>query len=132
VAKRLNKLGVKVLTDIKVETVDEQGVIAGETRIPSATVPWTAGAAASPIPKMLGTKTDRTGRTLVDPFLKVADAPGVFVVGDAASAMQNEHPVPGDEKGETVDGEPQCGGARTPSPTLRFRSCSRPRCRCSR
>src|ERR1700675_3842453 len=95
VSKRLNKLGVKVMTDVKVETVDEQGVIAGGTRIPSATVLWTAGVAASPIPKMLGTKTDRAGRALVDPFLKVVDVPGVFVVGDAASVMQNEHPVPG-------------------------------------
>ena len=72
-----------------------KGVIAGGTRIPSATVLWTAGVAASPIPKMLGTKTDRAGRALVDPFLKIVDAPGVFVVGDAASVMQNEHPVPG-------------------------------------
>jgi NADH:ubiquinone reductase (H+-translocating) len=95
VSKRLKKLGVKVTTDVKVEKVDEQGVIAAGTRIPSATVLWTAGVAASPIPKMLGTKTDRAGRALVDPFLKVVDAPGIFVVGDAASVMQNEHPVPG-------------------------------------
>jgi NADH:quinone reductase (non-electrogenic) len=95
VAKRLTKLGVKVLTDVKVETVDEEGVIAGGSRIRSATVLWTAGVAASPIPKMLGTKTDRAGRALVDSFLQVADAPGVFVVGDAASLMQNGHPVPG-------------------------------------
>jgi NADH:ubiquinone reductase (H+-translocating) len=95
VARRLEKLGVKVVTDVRVETVDDKGVIAGGKRIPSATVLWTAGVAASPIPKMLGTKTDRAGRALVDPFLKVAEAPGVFVVGDAASVMQNEHPVPG-------------------------------------
>src|SRR6516165_7513337 len=95
VAKRLEKLGVKVMTDVKVETVDDKGVIAGGSRIPSATVLWTAGVAASPIPKMLGTKTDRAGRALVDPFLKVVDAPGVFVVGDAASLMQDGHPVPG-------------------------------------
>ena len=44
---------------------------------------------------MLGTKTDRGGRALVDPFLQVVDAPGVFVVGDAASVTQDEHPVPG-------------------------------------
>src|ERR1700733_16308154 len=43
VSKRLKKLGIKVLTDVKVEKVDEQGVIAGGTRIPSATVLWTAG-----------------------------------------------------------------------------------------
>jgi NADH dehydrogenase len=46
-------------------------------------------------PKMLGSKTDPAGRALVDPFLKVVDAPGVFVVGDAASIMQAQHPVPG-------------------------------------
>src|SRR5207253_9498130 len=62
VTRRLEKLGVKVLTGIKVETVDEHGVIAGGTRIPSATVLWTAGVAASPVPKMLGGKTDRAGR----------------------------------------------------------------------
>src|SRR5215471_9964344 len=95
VTRRLENLGVKVLTGVKVETVDEQGVVAGGTRIPSATVLWTAGVVASPLPKMLGGKTDRAGRALVDPFLKIVDAPGVFVVGDAASVMQNEHPVPG-------------------------------------
>src|SRR6516164_2069795 len=95
VAKRLERLGVKVVTNVKVETVDEQGVIVGGDRIPSATVLWTAGVAASPLPQMLGTKTDRAGRALVDPFLEVGDAPGVFVVGDAASVKQNEHPVPG-------------------------------------
>jgi NADH:quinone reductase (non-electrogenic) len=95
VTRRLTKLGVKVLTGVKVETVDAEGVVAGGNRIPSATVLWTAGVAASPIPKMLGTRTDRAGRALVDPFLKVVDAPGVFVVGDAASIMQDNHPVPG-------------------------------------
>jgi len=95
VTRRLTKLGVKVLTGVKVENVDEQGVVAGGRRIPSATVVWSAGVAASPIPRMLGTKTDRAGRALVDPFLKVVGAPGVFVAGDAASIMQNGHPVPG-------------------------------------
>ena len=102
VTRRLTKLGVKVLAGVRVEMVDAEGLVAGGSeipsatvRIPSATVLWTAGVAASPIPKMLGTKTDRAGRALVDPFLKAADAPGVFVVGDAASVMQNEHTVPG-------------------------------------
>ena len=95
VARRLEKLGVKVMTDVKVETVDEQWRDRRGSRIPSATVLWTAGVAASPIPKMLGAKTDRAGRALVGPFLNVVEASGVFVVGDAASVMQNEHPVPG-------------------------------------
>jgi NADH dehydrogenase len=83
------------MTNVKVETVDEQGVVAGGSRIRSATVLWTAGVAASPIAKMLGTKTDRAGRALIGPALNVVEARGVFVVGDAASVMQNEHPVPG-------------------------------------
>jgi NADH dehydrogenase len=95
VTRRLTKLGVKVLTGVKVETVDAEGVVAGGNRIRSATVMWTAGVAASPIPKMLGAQTDRAGRALVDPFLKVVNAPDVFVVGDAASIVQDEHPVPG-------------------------------------
>lgn len=93
--RRLEKLGVEVVTDVKVEAVDENGVIAGGSRIPSATVLWTAGVAASPVTKLLGTKTDRAGRALVDPFLRVVDATGVFVVGDAASVAQDGHPVPG-------------------------------------
>src|SRR5262249_19172804 len=98
------KVGGKVMTGVKVETVDEQGVVAGGSRIASATVLWTAGVAASPVPKMLGTKTDRAGRALVDPFLKVVEAPGVFVVGDAASLMQNGHPVPGVAQGAVQGG----------------------------
>jgi NADH dehydrogenase len=95
VTKRLESLGVKVLTDVKVEAVDSDGVVAGGRRIPSATVLWTAGVMASPITKLLSTKTDRAGRVQVDPFLKVVDAAGVFVVGDAASVAQDGHPVPG-------------------------------------
>jgi len=95
VAERLAKLGVKILTGVKVETVDDQGVIAGGARIPSATVLWTAGVAASPLPKMLGGNTDRAGRALVDPHLGITGTHGVFVVGDAATVLQGEHPVPG-------------------------------------
>jgi NADH:ubiquinone reductase (H+-translocating) len=61
VTRRLEKLGVKVLTGVKVETVDQQGVVASGKRIPSATVLWTAGVAESPSPKMLGNQ-DRPRR----------------------------------------------------------------------
>jgi len=46
-ARRLEKLGVKVVTGVKVEKVDENGVVADGKRIPSATVLWTAGVAVS-------------------------------------------------------------------------------------
>lgn len=94
-AKRLTKLGVEVSTDVKVEKVDDQGVIAAGVRIPSATVLWTAGVSASPVVKMLGTTTDRAGRAFVGAFMDVLEAPNVFVVGDAATMTQDGHPVPG-------------------------------------
>src|SRR6476619_6728039 len=40
-AQRLEKLGIKILTGVKVEKVDANGVVANGTRIPSATVLWT-------------------------------------------------------------------------------------------
>jgi NADH dehydrogenase len=94
-AKRLTKLGVEVSTGVKVEKVDDRGVIAAGTRIPSATVLWTAGVSASPVVKMLGTTTDRAGRALVGAFMDIPEAPNVFVVGDAATMTQDGHPVPG-------------------------------------
>jgi NADH dehydrogenase len=93
--KRLAKLGVEVSTGVRVEKVDDQGVVAAGARIPSATVLWTAGVSASPVVKMLGTTTDRAGRALIGPFMDIAEAPNVFVVGDAAAMTQDGHPVPG-------------------------------------
>jgi len=95
VSRRLEDLGVTVATGVRVETVDEQGVIAGGKRIASATVIWTAGVAASPIVKMLGVRTDRAGRVAVGPLLDIPEVPGAFVVGDTASIIQDGHPVPG-------------------------------------
>ena len=70
-------------------------MIAGGKNIPSATVLWTAGVAASPLVKMLGAKTDRAGRVSVGPFLNVPDLANVFVIGDAAAVLQDGRPVPG-------------------------------------
>jgi NADH dehydrogenase len=94
-ARRLKKLGVEVVTGVKVDKVDDQGVISAGERIPSATVLWTAGVAASPVVKLLGTTMDRAGRALVGPFLDIPEARDVFVVGDAAAMTQDGHPVPG-------------------------------------
>jgi NADH:ubiquinone reductase (H+-translocating) len=94
-AKRLQKLGVKIATGVKVEKVDANGVIADGKGIPSATVLWTAGVAPSPIVKLLGAKTDRAGRVMVGLFMNLQDVTGVFVVGDASSVVCNGRPVPG-------------------------------------
>src|SRR5712671_66732 len=94
-ARRLEKLGIKIMTGARVEKVDEVGVIADGKRIPSATVLWTAGVAPSPIVKLLSAKTDRAGRVSVGPFMNVPDVSNVFVVGDASSIVSDGRPVPG-------------------------------------
>jgi NADH dehydrogenase len=94
-ARRLGKLGVKIMTGVRVEKVDADGVVADGTRIPSATVLWTAGVAPSPLVKLLGAKTDRAGRVAVGPYMDVEGASGVFVVGDTSSVASDGRPVPG-------------------------------------
>ena len=95
-AKRLDRLGVKILTDAKVDKVDDQGVIVAGKRLESATVLWTAGVAPSPILKGLNAKTDRVGRVCVTPFLTLPDHESVFVVGDGAMLAQTGgRPLPG-------------------------------------
>src|SRR6266853_2964668 len=94
-ARRLEKLGIKIMTGVRVEKVDEIGVIADGKRIPSATVLWTAGVAPAPILKLLAAKTDRAGRVSVGPFMNVPDVSGVFVIGDASSVVRYGRPVPG-------------------------------------
>jgi len=95
VTRRLEKLGVKVITSATVEHIDAQGVIVGGKRIESGTVLWTAGVSPSPLVKMLGVATDRAGRACVGPYANVPDTEGIFVVGDTATLLQNGRPLPG-------------------------------------
>ena len=120
-AQRLTKLGIKVITSAMVEHIDDQGVTVGGKRIDSGTVLWTAGVSPSPIVKMLGATTDRAGRACVGPFLNVADSRGIFVVGDAATLMQDGRPLPGVaqvaiQQGRYVGGwiARELGGAKPP------------------
>jgi NADH:ubiquinone reductase (H+-translocating) len=94
-ARRLGKLGVKILTGMKVEKVDEEGIIANGTRIQSATVLWTAGVTPSPLVKTLDVDMDRGGRISVGSFLDLPKASGVFVIGDTATVLRNGKPLPG-------------------------------------
>jgi NADH dehydrogenase len=94
-ARRLEKIGVKVVTGAKVDYIDDKGVIVAGNRIECATVVWTAGVAASPLAKMLGEKTDRAGRVYVGTSMNLPNVAGVFVVGDAAAVEQDGRPLPG-------------------------------------
>jgi NADH dehydrogenase len=91
----LVELGVEVRTNTFVTNVTGDAVEIGSERIPTRTVFWAAGNAASSLSKSLGAPLDRMGRVLVNPDLSVPDHPEVFVVGDLASMTTLDRPVPG-------------------------------------
>ena len=91
----LEHLGVTVMTQHAVESVDEGGVVAMGRRIPAGTVIWGAGVHALPAGGWLGLKLDRTGRTPVAPDLSVPGVDGVYVLGDTALASdEGGQPLP--------------------------------------
>jgi NADH dehydrogenase FAD-containing subunit/uncharacterized membrane protein YphA (DoxX/SURF4 family) len=95
-AASLEKLGVEVLTDSRVEHIDADGVRVSGTPIVARTVFWAAGVVASPAAQWLQVPADRSGRVQVDERLSVPGLPEVFVIGDtAASNAWDGNPVPG-------------------------------------
>jgi NADH dehydrogenase len=93
---QLRRLGVEVRTSTMVTGIEPGAVMIGRERLPSAVTLWAAGVLASPLGKMLGAKTDRAGRVLVEPDLSIAGHPEVFVIGDLAAILDEQgKPVPG-------------------------------------
>ena len=91
----LVRLGIEVREGIAVTAVDSRGVMIGSERVDAGTVLWAAGVAASSLVKTLGVPLDRAGRVIVEPDLSIPGHPEVFVVGDAAAAMQGGKLLPG-------------------------------------
>jgi NADH dehydrogenase len=83
--EHLQRIGVDVRTNARVENVDADGVVVNGERIGSRTVLWSAGVVASPAGQWLGAETDRAGRVKVNPDLTVPGRSNVFVIGDTAS-----------------------------------------------
>jgi NADH:ubiquinone reductase (H+-translocating) len=92
----LERLGVDVWVNTKVEGVSATGVYIAGKLLPSRTVIWAAGVVASPAGKWLGVQTDRAGRVSVGPDLTVAKYPEIFVIGDTANSFdESGKPLPG-------------------------------------
>lgn len=92
--RKLERLGVRVMTGERVEQVDSEGVIVAGERLAAKTVIWAAGVQASPAGRWVGAETDRAGRVLVEPDLTLPDHPEVFVIGDTATIRGQTPPVP--------------------------------------
>jgi len=100
----LRELGVEVRVGAIVTRVEDNAVWVGEERIPTCTVFWAAGNAASALGKQLGAPTDRSGRVMVQSDLSIPGHPEVFVVGDMASMTTGGRPVPGVAQGAIQSG----------------------------
>ena len=94
--RQLERLGVEVITSAMVTGIDDRGVTHVGGLIPTRTVIWAAGVAASSLGKSLGVPLDRVGRVIVNADLSVPGAPEVFVIGDLALILGSDgRPVPG-------------------------------------
>ncbi|MER7957176.1 NAD(P)/FAD-dependent oxidoreductase [Streptomyces sp. NPDC096030] len=81
----LRRRGIEVSLGVSVASVDAEAVTLTDGRVlPSRTLIWTAGVAASPLIATLGAETDR-GRLVVGADMVVPGVDGVFGLGDAAA-----------------------------------------------
>ena len=102
--RSLGRLGVRVKCGEMVQHVDNDGLTIASNgqadTIAAKTVIWAGGITASPLGKILATRTkaetDKGGRIKVQPNLTVENYPDVYVIGDLASAA--------DEHGKTLPG----------------------------
>jgi NADH dehydrogenase len=94
----LEHYGVKVFTGTRVVNITDEGVYLQDKAdpIPAENILWAAGNQASPILSSLNIPLDKQGRAVVGPDLSIPGHPEVFVIGDAACAMdKNGKPLPG-------------------------------------
>jgi NADH dehydrogenase len=97
----LEAMGVEVRLNSHVTGVEADGILIGEERVPAENVIWAAGIQGTPIARSLGVELDPQGRVLVEPDCSVPGHPEVFVIGDAAHAIDanSGQPVPGVAQG---------------------------------
>jgi NADH dehydrogenase len=92
--RSLEKMGVEVKVKSKITSIDDKGIWVGEELIETANTVWAAGASVPALTKTLGAEIDRMGRVVVAPDCTIAGHPEVFVIGDAASFVENNKPLP--------------------------------------
>lgn len=107
----LEDLGVTVLVDTFVTSIDREGVTLKnakdefESRVESCSVFWAAGVKAPDFTTRLTVPLDRSGRIVVGTDLAIKEFPNAFVIGDMASARDaNGNLVPGLAQGAIQGG----------------------------
>jgi NADH dehydrogenase len=91
----LSDLGVEVRLKTRVTDISEQGVHAGEELIATVNVLWAAGNEGAPMLATLGAPLDAQRRVCVERDLSLPGDPFIFVIGDAARALDDKgHALP--------------------------------------
>lgn len=94
-AGRLAQLRVEVVLGDRVVRVDPAAVVLKSGRVIAArTCVWCAGVKPAALLAAAGLPTDRAGRVPVEPDLRVAGRPDVFVLGDSATTLHGGKPLP--------------------------------------
>jgi NADH dehydrogenase len=83
--RAIEELGVTVLAGKPVSAITDRYIDVGGIRVPTHTVIWAAGVAASPAAAWLDAPADRAGRVMVGPDLTVPGYPEISVIGDTAA-----------------------------------------------
>jgi NADH:ubiquinone reductase (H+-translocating) len=103
-SRSLARLGVQLRCGAMVKHVDEAGLTIESGRqtdsIAAKTVIWAGGITASPLGRIIATRTkaetDKAGRVKVKPDLTIPNYPDIYVIGDLASATDDKgKPLPG-------------------------------------
>lgn len=103
-AKLVEKLGVTVLTDAMVDSIDAEGVTyqheGKQLSLAARTVLWAGGVTATPfarqVAQRLGVPTDKSGRFTVNADLTLPGHPEIFALGDLAHSLDERgQPLPG-------------------------------------
>ena len=94
--RALRQLGVRVMTDMPVESITAEGLTAGGQFIPACTVLWGAGVAPTGAAKLLGIEPGPGGRVPVRSDLTVEGLENVYSLGDVAACLDEDgRPLPG-------------------------------------
>lgn len=94
--KRLESLGVEVLTGTMVTDIKAGQVITKDGTIEAGTILWAAGVQGESIVAKLPAEVNRAGKVTPDPCLSLPGHPEIFVAGDVTFMKDiKDKPVPG-------------------------------------
>ena len=124
---KLERMGVRVRVGTMVEEISEQCCVAGGERFVAGNIIWSAGVKATPAAQWLKVEADKKGRVQVGRELLVPGTTNLYVIGDAALAVDpGGQPFPGlaavaKQQGAYVARRIRDETAgKTPSPAFRY------------